>query len=93
MNPGSAFLFFIRSVVQNPVMSLRTPSDEASLEEIRRLAHDLNNHLGVIRNHAELLEDALRPGQERDDVAEIQTAVTKAAAVVQRLLAIGRGSA
>ena len=71
-------------------MSTPTSRDEA-LDELRGLAHDLNNLLGVIRNHAELLRDALPPGQQRDDLEEIETAVTKAAAVTERLRALARG--
>jgi len=62
-------------------------------EQARKLVHELNNHLGVIRNHAELLADALPAGQARDDVGEIQSAVEQASALAAQLLEVVGGRA
>ena len=81
-------------LVQNRVqVTDRAGEDPLTASELDRLLHDLNNHLGVIGNHAELLADDLPAGQSRDDVAAIQAAVAAAALLVARLRKIGRTAA
>lgn len=58
------------------------------------LAHDLNNLLGVILGHCELLEgaDSLTEGN-RTTIREIHDSATSARMLAQRLLALSRGQA
>ena len=48
--------------------------------KIRKLAHDLNNRLGVILGHASEIQDVMHPGLQNypDIVGVIETAVATA---------------
>ena len=66
-----------------------------TLESVGRLAggvaHDFNNLLSVILSYSELVLEDLSPGSRlRADVAEIQAAAERAAALTKKLLAFGR---
>ncbi len=55
------------------------------------IAHDFNNLLTIIKTYTEfLLEDAPAGNPQRDDLLEIRTAVRRAAALTQQLLAFSR---
>jgi PAS domain S-box-containing protein len=55
------------------------------------IAHDFNNMLTAIAANAELVQDALPAGDAlRDDVEEIKSATTRAAALTRQLLAFSR---
>ena len=65
------------------------------MEAVGRLAggvaHDFNNLLGVMRGHAEMLDDDLRVlGQARARLASMQRATEKAAAMTEELLTYSR---
>ncbi|MCC6156573.1 MAG: PAS domain S-box protein [Deltaproteobacteria bacterium] len=67
----------------------------AKMEAIGQLAggvaHDFNNLLTAIRGFADLIHDALHPGDPlRADVSEIQNAADSAAKLTQQLLAFSR---
>lgn len=56
-----------------------------------RVAHDLNNILGVILIYAEVIADDLLPGEPlRADIEEIRTAALRATDLTRRLLAFTR---
>src|SRR6476646_2640684 len=56
----------------------------------RGIAHDLNNLLGIIINHAKFVADSLpEKGQAREDVEEIRDAARHAANLTLRLLTVG----
>jgi PAS domain S-box-containing protein len=54
------------------------------------IAHDFNNLLGVIANYAGFLAGELPPGQQADDVLQIQQASRQAAELTRRLLQFSR---
>jgi signal transduction histidine kinase len=54
------------------------------------VAHDFNNLLTVIKCHTELLLADLKKGPDRESVAEIERAATRAASLTQQLLAYSR---
>ncbi len=57
------------------------------------LAHDLNNTLTVILSCADLVLDSLpKEDNRREDLEEISTAARRAEALVQQILAFGRGA-
>jgi signal transduction histidine kinase len=64
------------------------------MEAIGRLAggvaHDFNNLLNVIGGYAELLDQSLADGGERDMAREISGASERAASLIHQLLAFGR---
>ena len=56
-----------------------------------RVAHDLNNVFGVIRNFAQFVLEAVPPGsQAADDVAQIVRAVERGMAISQQLIVLSR---
>lgn len=57
------------------------------------IAHEINNPLGVIRCYAELLENSLKDGQEKDDVKIILKHVDGARNVLSDLLSFARPKA
>jgi two-component system cell cycle sensor histidine kinase/response regulator CckA len=82
-----------RDVTEQRVLEARS-AESQKLEGIGRLAggiaHDFNNLLTVILGCGELLETALGPGPEREDVREIVGAATRARDLTSQLLAFAR---
>jgi two-component system cell cycle sensor histidine kinase/response regulator CckA len=85
------------------VVSVPMSDGEAELERIRRaerlgalgllaggVAHDVNNHLTVIRSLASVLESASLPAELADDARGIGLAADRAGDLIRRLLTYGR---
>jgi nitrogen-specific signal transduction histidine kinase len=62
-------------------------------EAARGIAHDFNNLLAAIKGNADLLLMELPAGDPLyEDAEEIVRAVDRAAPLIERLLALGRGA-
>jgi len=61
-------------------------SNAAAGEETARLAHELNNLLGVINAYAELLSQTPLDESQKQDVREIMNVATRAAALMRQAL-------
>ena len=97
-------LFGVGGVSWDVTERVRTERERADLEERLRhserleavgqlaggIAHDFNNLLGVITSYAGFLATDLPPGQQADDVEQIQQASKQAAELTRRLLQFSR---
>jgi signal transduction histidine kinase len=80
----------------------RRAEAEASVERLRgvemigrlagSIAHDFNNLLTVILGNAELIEETTQDARERNSIEAIRSAGESGAALVRRLLAMGRST-
>lgn len=70
------------------------PHESVAIREAAHgIAHDFNNLLAAIKGNADLLLMDLPAGDPRyEDVEEIVRAVDRAAPLIERLLALGRGT-
>ena len=58
--------------------------------EVRQIAHDLNNIIGIVINYAAFVAEELEPGSAaRSDLEEIQRAAEQATTLSRRLRALG----
>lgn len=68
----------VRSVASEPLQDLRSVA--------RRVGHDLNNVLTVVRGAAMFLQDVVQPGsQASEDLASIERAADRAEALTEEL--------
>ena len=64
----------------------RVPGGAVPPAEVRAIAHDLTNLLGVIRNHALLAERGVEDPEVRADLAQVCVAAEQAAHLCRQLL-------